>query len=34
VQAVARELFRTRRLRLAVIGPVKDAQRIEKELRI
>ena len=34
VHAVARELFRTRRLRLAVIGPVKDAERIEKELRI
>jgi predicted Zn-dependent peptidase len=34
VQAVARALFRTRRLRLAVIGPAKDAERIERELRV
>ena len=33
VQAVARELFRTSRLRLAVIGPTKDAKAIEQELK-
>ena len=33
VQAVARELFRAHRLRLAVIGPMKDAKGIERELK-
>ena len=33
VQAVARELFHASRLRLAVIGPTKDAKGIERELK-
>lgn len=33
VQRIARELFRAQRLRLAVIGPTKDAKGIERELR-
>jgi predicted Zn-dependent peptidase len=33
VQAVARELFRANRLRMAVIGPTKDAKGIERELK-
>jgi len=33
VQAIARDLFRASRLRLAVIGPAKDAKGIERELK-
>jgi predicted Zn-dependent peptidase len=33
VQAIARDLFRASRLRLAVIGPTEDAQGIERELK-
>ena len=33
VQSIARELFRASRLRLAVIGPTKDAKGIERELK-
>ena len=33
VHAIARDLFRASRLRLAVIGPTKDAKGIERELK-
>jgi predicted Zn-dependent peptidase len=33
VHAIARDLFRASRLRLAVIGPAKEARSIERELK-